>query len=149
MTPGDWIDHNHIERVIRRLNAVLNVRRCVFDQFAAAQAMAARLNDDFSDGDEPFAVVLPKNARNVTDAAKELEARHKVGPSLLAHDGNPVMTWMVGNAVVQRRVDGTILPKKPDTDSKAKIDGVDAMINSIFPMLTVEPADNQFEYTGI
>lgn len=140
VTPGDWVDHNHIERVIRRLKSVLNVRSCVFDQFAAAQAMASRLNADFGDGDEPFAVVLPKNARNVTDAAKELEARHKVGAAMLVHDGNPVMTWMAGNAVVQRRVDGTILPKKPDTDSKAKIDGVDAMINSIFPMLTAAPA---------
>lgn len=149
VTPGDWVDHNHIERVIRRLKVALTIRSCVFDQFAAAQAMASRLNDDFSNGDEPFAVVLPKNARNVTDAAKELEARHKVGPAMLAHDNNPVMTWMAGNAVVQRRVDGTILPKKPETDSKAKIDGVDAMINSIFPMLVVTPADAPFEYTGI
>lgn len=136
VTPGDWIDHNRVERKIRRLKAALpGLKKATFDQFAAAQAMAVRLNEDFSDGEEPFAVVLPKNARNVTDPAKDLEARHKVGPSMLLHDGNPVMTWMAGNVVVSRRVDGSILPKKPDTDSKAKIDGIDAAVNAIAPMM--------------
>jgi len=136
VTEGDWIDHNRVERKIRRLKAALpGLKRCTFDQFAAAQAMAVRLNEDLSDGDEPFAVVLPKNARNVTDPAKDLEARHKVGPAMLLHDANPVMTWMAGNVVVSRRVDGSILPKKPDTDSKAKIDGIDAAVNALAPMV--------------
>ncbi len=136
VTEGDWIDHNKVERKIRRLKQALpGLRRATFDQFAAAQAMAVRLNEDLSDGDEPFAVVLPKNARNVTDPAKDLEARHKVGPSMLLHDDNPVMTWMAGNVVVRRGVDQTILPKKPDTDSKAKIDGIDAAVNAIAPMM--------------
>ena len=97
--------------------------------------MAVRLNEDLADGDEPFAQVLAKNARNVTDPAKDLEARHKAGPSMLLHDDNPVMKWMAGNVVVSRRVDGSILPKKPDTDSKAKIDGIDAAVNAIAPMM--------------
>lgn len=141
ITPGDWIDHNKVERLIRRLKQVLNVRRVTFDQFAAAQAMAVRMNEDLSDGDEPFAVVLPKNARNVTDPAKDLEARHKVGSTMLLHDSNPVMTWMAGNVVVSRRVDGSILPKKPDTDSKAKIDGIDAAVNAIAPMMESAPSE--------
>lgn len=139
ITPGDWIDHNRVERLIRRLNAALSIRRVTFDQFAAAQAMAVRLNEDFANGDDPFAEVLPKNARNVTDPAKDLEARHKVGPSLLLHDDNPVMRWMAGNVVVSRHVNGSILPKKPDTDSKAKIDGIDAAINAIAPMQITAP----------
>jgi len=147
VTPGDWIDHNAVERKIRRLKAALpGLKRCTFDQFAAAQAMAVRLNEDLSDGEEPFAMVLPKNARNVTDPAKDLEARHKVGPALLLHDDNPVMRWMAGNAVVSRRVDGSILPKKPDTDSKAKIDGIDAAINAIAPMMEAAPEEGASVY---
>lgn len=142
VTEGDWIDHNKVERKIRRLKQALpGLKQCTFDQFAAAQAMAVRLNEDFSDGDAPFAVVLPKNARNVTDPAKDLEARHKVGPAKLLHDDNPVMRWMAGNVVVTKHVNGSILPKKPDTDSKAKIDGIDAAVNAIAPMMetNVEP----------
>lgn len=135
VTPGDWIDHNRVERLIRRLKTSLGAKRVTFDQFAAAQAMAVRLNEDFGDGDEPFAYVLAKNARNVTDPAKDLEARHKVGPKMLLHDGNPVMTWMAGNVVVTKKIDGSILPKKPATDSKAKIDGIDAAVNAIAPMM--------------
>lgn len=152
VSEGDWIDHNAVERKIRRLKAALpGLKRVTFDQFAAAQSMAVRLNEDLSDGDEPFAVVLPKNARNVTDPAKDLEARHKVGPKLLLHDGNPVMTWMAGNVVVSKRVDGSILPKKPDTDSKAKIDGIDAAINAIAPMMetTMEEAPSVYEERGL
>jgi phage terminase large subunit-like protein len=71
-----------------------------------------------------------------------LEARHKVGSEKLLHDNNPVMTWMAGNVVVSRRVDGSILPKKPDTDSKAKIDGIDAAVNAIAPMMEAAVDDS-------
>jgi phage terminase large subunit-like protein len=41
---------------------------------------------------------------------------------------------MIGNAVVDRRTDGSILPKKVAANSPNKIDGVDAMINATAPM---------------
>jgi phage terminase large subunit-like protein len=78
---------------------------------------------------------MAKNAKNATDPAKAIEARVKAGPARLRHDANPVLTWMVGNAVVDRRIDGSILPKKAATNSPNKIDGVDAMINATAPML--------------
>lgn len=133
-TRGDFVDHNRVERLMRRLHAVLAVKRITFDQFAAAQAMASRLNDDLGDGDDALAVILSKNAANVTDPAKDLEARVKAGPHLLRHDANPVMTWMAGNVVVDRRVNGTILPKKEKPMSLNKIDGIDAAINAMAPM---------------
>lgn len=141
-TPGDFVDHNRVERLIRRLHGVLNVKRITFDQFAAAQAMASRLNEDLGDGDTGLAAVLPKNAANVTDPAKDLEARVKAGPHLLRHDGNPVMTWMAGNAVVERRVNGSILPKKETPMSQNKIDGIDATLNATAPM-QLPPAEGE------
>jgi phage terminase large subunit-like protein len=80
-------------------------------------------------------VQMAKNAKNVTDPAKAIEARVKAGPTRLRHDANPVLTWMIGNAVVRRGVDGSILPKKDVPNSPNKIDGVDAMINATAPML--------------
>ncbi|AGH48758.1 terminase [Sphingomonas sp. MM-1] len=139
-TPGNFVDHNRVERLIRRLQKVLSVKRITFDQFAAAQAMASRLNEDLGDGDGELAAILSKNAANVTDPAKDLEARVKGGPHLLCHDGNPVMTWMAGNAVVDRRVNNTILPKKETPMSQNKIDGIDAAINAMAPMQLPPPA---------
>jgi phage terminase large subunit-like protein len=45
------------------------------------------------------------------------------------------MTWCVGNAVVDRRIDGSILPKKETPMSMNKIDGVDSTVHAIAPMM--------------
>ena len=134
-TPGDFIDHRVIEERIRELSEALAVRKATFDQWNSGLAMASRLNEDLSDGGDAFAVQMAKNAKNVTDPAKAIEARVKAGAARLRHDANPVLTWMIGNAVVRRGVDGSILPKKDTPNSPNKIDGVDAMINATAPML--------------
>lgn len=133
-TAGDWVDQTVIERRVRKLCKVLRVRRVTADHFAAAETMASRLNEDLDDGGEPIASILHKSAKAVTDPAKNFEARIVGGPHLIRHDGNPVMTWCVGNVVVTRRVDGSILPKKETPMSMNKIDGVDSTINAMAPM---------------
>jgi phage terminase large subunit-like protein len=150
LTPGDWVDHNKVEEKIDEWVADLGVRRITFDQFAAAQAMASRLNEKYGSGDDDLAGILHKNARSVTDPAKELEARVKGGRSRFRHDGNPVMTWMASNAVVDRRVDGTILPKKETPMSPNKIDGIDALVNAIWPIsMGFEAVTSVYETRGI
>lgn len=136
LTPGDWVDHNVIEQQIEDWIEEYSIRRITFDQFAAAQAMASRLNENHGDGGEPLATILHKKASAVTDPAKELEARVKGGPARLRHDGNPVMTWMASNVVVSRRRDETILPIKESQMSPNKIDGIDALINAIAPAVS-------------
>ena len=51
------------------------------------------------------------------------------------------MTWCVGNAVVDRRIDGSILPKKETPMSMNKIDGVDSTVHAIAPMM-LPPEDD-------
>jgi phage terminase large subunit-like protein len=135
LTPGDWVDHNNVEDQVRDWIDTYSVRKCTFDQFAAAQAMASRLNEDLATPDDPLAVILYKKASTVTDAAKELERRIKAGPRYIRHDGNPVMTWMASNVVVARRRDETLLPIKESEHSPNKIDGIDALINAIDPTI--------------
>lgn len=151
-TPGDFVDHNSVEMFIRWVVATQSVRSVTFDQFAAAQSMASRLNEDLASPDVPLANVLHKSAANVTDPAKELEARIKAKDPTkhIGHDGNPVLTWMIGNAVVTRHVNGTIIPKKETANSPNKIDGVDAMINAIAPLIAVEEdSSDELDYTGL
>lgn len=152
LTEGDWVDHNVIEAQIRDWMATYSVRGVLGDQFAAFQQMASRINED-GDPDRPLARVLPKNAKNFTDPAKELEARVKSGPSRLHHDGNPVMDWMASNVVVSRKLDGTILPKKESESSPNKIDGFDALITAMHPMVGTPETDSKprspYESRGI
>ncbi|WP_404713185.1 terminase large subunit [Sphingomonas sp. MMS24-J13] len=142
LTPGDWVDQDAVEAHIRMLAGRLRVRRVVFDHFAAAETMASRLNEDLDDGGEPIASILHKSAKAVTDPAKNFEARIIGGPHLIRHDGNPVMTWCIGNAVVTRRVDGTILPKKETPMSMNKIDGVDSTVNALSPIVMPQEDDD-------
>lgn len=148
-TEGDFIDHNVIEAQIREIIEKLAPWKATFDQWNSGLAMASRLNEDYPPED-PFAMQLGKNARNYTDPAKVIEARVKSGPDRLRHNGNPVFAWMVGNAVVDRRVDGSILPKKETPNSANKIDGVDAMINAIAPMmLPLDDSTSVYEDRGL
>lgn len=133
LTPGDWVDHGEVEKVAREWIDRFSVRKLTFDQFAAAQLMAARINEDMATPDDPLAQILHKNAKNVTDPAKELERRIRVGRKKCRHDDNPVMNWMASNCVVSRRRDETILPIKESEMSPNKIDGIDALINAIQP----------------
>jgi phage terminase large subunit-like protein len=147
LTPGDWVDHNEVEKVLREWIARFSVRKVTFDQFSAAQAMASRLNEDLATEDNPLAQILHKKASAVTDPAKELESRVRGGPSRLRHDANPVMAWMAASAVVSRRRDETILPIKESPMSPNKIDGIDALINAIQPAIAVrEPPTRQPEF---
>ncbi len=137
LTSGDWVDQDEVEKVARGWIKRFNVKKVTFDQFGAAQTMASRINNDLADPDRPLAQILHKSAKNVTDAAKELEARVKAGPIRMRHDGNPVMTWMASNCTVSRRRDETLLPVKETQMSPNKIDGIDALINAIHPAILV------------
>lgn len=138
LTPGDWVDHGEVEDQARKWIERFSVRKVTFDQFAAAQLMASRINEDLATPDNPLAQILHKKASAVTDPAKDLEARVKAGPSRLRHDGNPVMNWMASNVVVSRRRDETILPIKESPMSPNKIDGIDALVNAIEPAVAGE-----------
>lgn len=150
-TEGDFVDHNVVEKQIIAWIERYSIRKATFDQFAAAQQMASRLNETYMDSQGgPIAQILHKKASNVTDPAKELEARVKVGPRRVRHDGNPVMTWMASNAVVSRRTDGTILPKKDHEMSPNKIDGVDGLVNAIHPAVVPgEGGESSYETEGL
>ena len=150
VTPGDMVDQRIVKRRIMRIFRALGARRVTFDQWGS-QILASELNEDLSSPDQPVAFIMNKTAANVTPAAKDIEARVRARGDLLVHDDNPVMNWMVGNAVVDRRVNGSLLPKKPKAMSRQKIDGVDSMLNAVAPMLMVEPDTGpaDVEYTGL
>lgn len=148
VTPGDMIDQRIVKRKIERIFKALGARRITFDQWGS-QLIASALNESLSSEDEPVAFIMTKNATNVTPAAKEIEARVKAKGDLLVHDDNPIMNWMIGNAVVDRRVNGSLLPKKAKKGSKQKIDGVDSMINAVAAILVAQPADVPFTYEGM
>lgn len=132
LTEGDWISRDHIKADIKNDLELYNVRALIFDQHSGAQAIVEDLQEQCS-----HAGILAKTSKNFTGPANELEARVK--NLKLKHTGNPVMRSMIDNAVVERRVDKSILPKKPSPMSPLKIDGVDATITALAGMLSIAP----------
>jgi phage terminase large subunit-like protein len=134
-TPGDFIDHAVIEADLRALCEKTGFNEPIFDQYGGAEIMVSRLNEDGIEAKK-----LPKNAKYYTDPAKDLEARVKVRK--FRHTGNPVMNWMASNVVVDRRVDGSLLPKKERANSSLKIDGIDAGLMASWLRLQAIEEDN-------
>lgn len=121
LTPGDYIDHAVIQADVEALFRALQLKLAVFDQHSGADLMISALDKAGFQ-----AIRRNKNAGTFTPPAKALEAR--VQRNKYRHTGSPVMRWMMSNCVVDRRTDGSILPKKNHKDSPHKIDGMDALL---------------------
>lgn len=82
-----------------------------------------------------------------SDPCKWLEAFTLDG--LIAHDGNPVLSWMVGNVVVKYDRNGNIYPVKPKEN--LKIDGVIGAISALGIAMAEKPKPNisAFAYGAI
>jgi len=120
LTPGNFIDYDRILEGNEEWIELFNVQEIAGDQFGFPQ-MSVKLEEKGY-----TATVVSKTAKNIAQPALDLEGRIK--SRLCRQDGNPVMKWMASNAVVDRRVDGSILPKKENKDSPDKIDGLDALL---------------------
>jgi phage terminase large subunit-like protein len=119
-TEGDFIDHNAIEAEIRSLCERFQVETIRIEHYGSAQISANLIGDGLP------VEIIHKKSQTYSEPSKLLEALVEIAK--VRHDANPVLTWMASNCVVERRVDGTILPKKEFKDSPKKIDGIDALI---------------------
>jgi phage terminase large subunit-like protein len=119
-TDGPMTDLTAVEDYVRSLVAKFDVQRIVIEQFGG-QFLASKL---LADG---LPVLLQgKSSRFYTPPARELEAR--IRHRRFRHDGNSCLSWQASNVVVDRRTDGSLLPKKVTDNSPNKIDGIDALL---------------------
>jgi phage terminase large subunit-like protein len=127
-TEGNFIDHNAIEDDIRALCGVHQVDKIRLEHYGSAQIAANLMSDGLP------VEIIHKKPDTYSEPSKLLEAWVEINK--FRFDGNPVLTWMASNWVVDRRVNGSILPKKEHRDSPKKIDGIDALIMAIGGSIT-------------
>jgi len=72
---------------------------------------------------------IQQTVAKLTYASKELEKLIVSGE--LAHDGNPVLDWQIGNCDVYTDTSGNIKPKRPEHGDWRTIDGVAAVIMAL------------------
>lgn len=137
-TDGAIVDLARVREYIVGLHERFQVQAVVIEQFAAGNLPSDLLRLGIK------AEVSPKNARVFTPSALDLEARIRNG--LFRYDGNSHATWMLSNACVERRRDGSLLPTKEHEHSFAKIDICDATMLAMIPMLAQpEPAKSIYD----
>lgn len=134
VTPGAMTDLNVVEEDLREDLSRFNVEAVVYDPWQATQ-MATALSED----DAPM-VECRMTVQNMSDPMKSVEAL--VLDRRLLHDGNPILTWMMGNVVAKLDAKDNIFPRKERYEQK--IDGVIALIMAMGNAL----ADDNDDFKG-
>lgn len=134
VTPGAMTDLNVVEEDLREDLSRFNVEAVVYDPWQATQ-MATTLSED----DAPM-VECRMTVQNMSDPMKSVEAL--VLDRRLLHDGNPILTWMMGNVVAKLDAKDNIFPRKERYEQK--IDGVIALIMAMGNAL----ADDNDDFKG-
>jgi len=137
LTDGDFIDQRRIEQDIRDWCRAFRVQAVRFDQWDSP-IMVANLHEDGIP-----AAILTKDRKSMTPPARELETRVK--HRRFRHDGNSCLKWMASNTVVARGVDDSLWPKKERDDSPNKIDGIDAILQALAPIVTPGAAPPSYQ----
>ncbi len=124
LTDGFMIDQQAIEDYLIYLGKNFKVVDYAFDEWQA-DYMMTRLSKLKAE-----VIKFPFNTKNISPPMKQIEALILDGKYW--HDGNPMMTWMVGNVSAKLNINDDIFPNKArPNDPKCKKDGVDVAIMSM------------------
>ena len=144
-TPGEATYYRLIEDEIAALVGRYRVQAVCFDRALAFQ-MQQNLMERF--GAEPAVMSIPQTIQVMNPAMQMLESlvvRHN-----LVHNGDPVLTWMASNVVVQQNSTDERFPLKAGgKDSNNKIDGIVALLTAGAEAFKAQPPLSVYETRGL
>ena len=120
-TPGDVVDYDFIKAQIAADKDRFDIQEIAYDPWNATQ-IAIQLQEQGL-----MMVEFGQGYKSMSEPAKEVEKL--VISRALAHGGNPVLRWMVGNCMIERDPAGNIKPSK--AKSAEKIDGVVTLVMAL------------------
>lgn len=121
-TPGSIVDYGFIRRTANALAAANDLRKLLIDPYNATKLALELKEEDGLPVD-----FLRQGFLSLSPPTKELERLVKA--RLLRHGGNPVLKWMMSNAVADTDSAGNV--KLDKRLSRKKIDGAAALVNTI------------------
>jgi phage terminase large subunit-like protein len=138
-TPGNVIDYSFIRSEILSLAEQYGIEEIRYDPYNATQLCTQLAEDD------GFTMTqMRQGYLSMSPPAKELERR--IMSRTIAHDGNPVLDWMIGNVAIRSDPAGNIKPDK--AKSTARIDGVAASVIAISGIMAGD-GGSVYEHRGI
>ena len=138
-TPGNVIDYEFIRAEVNRLAEEYDLQSVRFDPWSA-QDLATRMAE--TDG-LPM-VAMRQGFASMSAPTREFERRCVAGQ--LAHDGNPVLAWMLSGAMIVR--DPADNMKVTKQKSTTRVDGIVAAIMALAGAMASE-GPSVYERRGI
>lgn len=136
-TSGAEVDYREILEEAMEANRLNPVDASPIDPHGATN-LAHQLDDE---GLSP--ITITQNYTNMSDPMKELEAA--IASGRFHHDGNPIMTWCIGNVIGKTLPgnDDVVRPIKQGHDNK--IDGAVALIMAVGQVMqSIDDDDDNF-----
>ncbi|MCP3680247.1 MAG: terminase large subunit [Gammaproteobacteria bacterium] len=125
LTQGNVIDYDYIIRRIEELSGIFEIAELGYDRHNATQTI---IKIDELQITETFDV--SQAITNLNECTRELEAKIKrKDGKKIAHNGNPILTWMISNVLLRTDANNNYAPDK--RKSTAKIDGISALLNAM------------------
>lgn len=116
LTEGDVCDYGFVFNGVKRLNERFRIKELAFDPWQAEQ-----LTQDIEAELGIKRVAFGQTIGNLSPPTTEFE--RLVLAKLLEHNGHPIMTWQMSNAVCRVDSNGNKRLSKPTQDDIRKIDG--------------------------
>lgn len=120
-TPGNVIDYSWVKNRMGELVEQFQIQEFAYDPYNAEQ-----VTQEIEDQVGIERILFPQTIVNYAEPSREFE--RLVISKRIAHDGNPILSWMIGNVAVKSDVNRNIRPVKPEEGDSRKIDGVTATI---------------------
>lgn len=136
LTPGDWIDYDVIRGRLLQDAATFQLIELGYDPHNAGNLPNELMSESLE------TVAVKQGFSQLGSPSREFERLILAGQ--MHHDGNPVLRWMIGNAVTIQDMYGNIRPDK--RKSHEKIDGVVAAIMALMRAMAGEGTDQESIY---
>lgn len=129
LTSGNVIDEPLIEEEIVDLARQAGTRDMGYDPWGS-RSLCQRLQDEYG----LTVTEVPQTTKNLSEPMKTVDAAITAGR--IRHDGNPVMSWCMGNVCAKEDKNENVFPYKERPE--AKIDGAAALLNAVARALADE-----------
>jgi phage terminase large subunit-like protein len=133
MTDGNVTDYDVVRRDINEFAKTFNVKQIAIDRWNATQ-LSLQLQGDGHD-----VVGYSQGVGSMSAPSKLLE--NLIASGRIRHAGNPVLSWMAGNASVKVDASGNIRPVKPKPGSPERIDGIVALVMALGVQSSQKPPE--------
>ena len=139
-TPGAVIDFDLVMQETIEAVRTYRAREFAFDPWNAAQ-----FAQGVQDKTKATAVEVQQTPSRLSPPMKELDALIMDG--WVHHDGNPVLSWMIGNVTAHEDANENVFPRKDDPENK--IDGASAAIMCISRLMVASPKRSIYATRGL